>query len=151
MPTTPQIGPFEPAHTDELVRMWHASFEHGVGITDPYPLEGRRAYFLREVVPGYSVRVARLGDELVGFMAATPESIAHLYVKVGYHERGIGSRLLGLAKEASGGSLWLYAFARNLNACRFYTRHGFCEVERESQNMYRMEAVRYVWRRGGIE
>lgn len=144
---TIRVVPYEPGHIDELVPMWHASFEHGVGIVDPYPVESRRAYFLREVVPGFTLRVALQDREVVGFMASTPESIAHLYVKVEHIGQGIGSRLLGLAKDASAGSLWLYAFSRNTRACRFYKQHRFVEVERESENMYKMEAIRYVWRR----
>ncbi|MCW5633015.1 MAG: GNAT family N-acetyltransferase [Rubrivivax sp.] len=147
MQTEPRITAYAPADADELVRMWHASFEHGVRIADPNPIEGRRAYLLREVVPGYTLHVARQQGAIVGFMASTPETIAHLYVHVGCLGRGIGSRLLGLAKEGSCGSLWLHAFSRNENACRFYQRHGFREVERESGNMYRMEAIKYVWER----
>lgn len=147
MPASLLVTPYAPADADELVRMWHASFEHGVGITDPHPVESRQAYLLREVVPGYTLHVARREGVIVGFMASTPETVAHLYVRVGCLGQGIGSRLLGLAKQASGGSLWLYAFSRNENACRFYQRHGFREVERESANMYKMEAIKYAWQR----
>jgi ribosomal protein S18 acetylase RimI-like enzyme len=147
LPASLLVTPYAPADADELVHMWHASFEHGVGITDPHPVESRHAYLLREVVPAYTLRVARRDGAIVGFMASTPETIAHLYVRVGCIGQGIGRRLLGLAKEASRGSLWLHAFSRNTNACRFYERHGFREVERESANMYEMEAIRYVWER----
>ncbi len=144
-----QITPYEPVDAAELVRMWHASFEHGMGTVDPPPtLESRLEYFLREVVPGHTLHVARRDDAIVGFMASTPEAVAHLFVKVECIGQGIGTRLLDLAKSESHGSLWLYAFVRNANACRFYQRHGFREVERESQNMYKLEAIRYVWRRG---
>jgi len=148
-PAPVTIVPFEPTHTEDLVRMWHASFEHGVGIVDPHPIESRRAYFLREVVPGTTVRVAQSGGAVVGFMASTPESIAHLYVKVEHIGQGIGTQLLALAKQSSAGSLGLFAFSRNHQACRFYQRHGFVEVGRESENMYRIEAIQYLWRRAG--
>ena len=45
-------------HLGDLLPMWRASFERAVGITDPHPLEEQRAYFLREVVPNYYIRVA---------------------------------------------------------------------------------------------
>ncbi|MBL8339904.1 MAG: GNAT family N-acetyltransferase [Rubrivivax sp.] len=84
-------------------------------------------------------------------MATTPHTVAQLYVGVGEIGQGIGARLLALAKAESAGSLHLYAFARNVAACRFYERHGFREVERQSpsENMYRLQAIRYLWQRGG--
>jgi ribosomal protein S18 acetylase RimI-like enzyme len=86
---------------------------------------------------------------IVVFMASTPQSVVQLFVRVGEHGRGIGTRLLELAKAESQGSLWLYTFARNVAACRFYERHGFRETERErpAENMYRLEAIKYVWER----
>lgn len=55
---------------DELVRMWRASFEYGVGVTDPHPLTEQRGYFFSEVRPRNAVRVAMLEDCMVGFVAA---------------------------------------------------------------------------------
>ena len=36
-------------------------------------------------------------------------------------------------------------FAQNTNARRFYERQGFVEVERESENMWKLEAIKYKW------
>lgn len=140
-----QAGPYADADAPELVRMWRASFEHGVGITDPHPIEEQLQYFLREVVPAHVVRVVRDDGAIVAFMASTPESIAHLYVRVTHLGRGIGSGLVRLAQADSHGRLWLYTFARNHAARRFYQHHGFSEVERESENMFKLEAIRYQW------
>ncbi len=142
------IRPFEPHQAHELVALWRASFEHGVGIKDHHPIEGQLAYFVEQVLPKNTVRVVVDGGQLVAFMASTPDSVSQLYVRVANIGRGIGARLLALAKAESVGSLWLYTFAQNHNARRFYERNGFREVERESQNMYKLEAIKYVWRRG---
>lgn len=142
------ITVFEPHQTDEVVRMWRASFEHGVGITDHHPIEDQRKFFVDEIVPSYTVRVAVDGAVIVGVMATKPESVELLYVRVQSIGQGIGSRLLALAKQESCGSLWLYTFAGNANARRFYERHGFQEVERESENMWKLEAIKYRWVRG---
>lgn len=131
--------------------MWRASFEHGVGIKDENPIEDQRRFLLHEVVPRNTVRVVKDQGLVVGFMASTPASIAQLYVRVEYIGQGIGTRLLTLAKAESRGSLWLYTFARNLNARRFYEHHGFTEAGRESANMYKLEAIKYVWSRGAGE
>lgn len=139
------IRDFDPNQTDEVVRMWRASFEHGVGIADHHPIEDQRRFFVEEVVPNYKVRVALVGAVIVGVVATTPESVELLYVRVQDIGQGIGSRLLAQAKLESSGSLWLYTFACNANARRFYERHGFREVERESENMWKLEAIKYRW------
>ena len=143
-----RIVDYREEHAREVVQLWRASFEHGVGVTDHHPIQDQLDHFLADVVPHYKVRVACEGPSIIGFIAFTPESIGHLYVKVRYIGCGIGSRLLGLAKAESSGSLWLYTFARNNDARRFYERHGFTEIERESENMWKLEAIKYWWVRG---
>jgi ribosomal protein S18 acetylase RimI-like enzyme len=71
--------------------------------------------------------------------------VAQLHVRPGLHGRGIGSELLALAKARSAGSLWLYAFARNVRACRFYEKHGFVVVARGFEPTWQLEDVKYHW------
>ena len=137
---------YDPARLDDLVPMWRASFEQGVGIVDPHPLAEQRDYFLAEVLPRCDVKLAVRGDELVGFVAANHESVAQLYVRVGCQRQGVGSRMLDWAKSRSTGSLWLYAFAQNRVACAFYERHGFAVAARGFEPNWRLDDVRYVWR-----
>lgn len=146
-----RIADFEPQLADELVRLWRASFEHGVGIRDHHPLAEQMAYFVEQVVPNNAVRVALDEHGLAGFIASTPESVAHLYVRVASIGQGIGGRLLRLAMAESCGSLRLYTFARNLRARGFYEHHGFVETGRESENMWKLEAIRFRWQRGAGE
>jgi ribosomal protein S18 acetylase RimI-like enzyme len=142
-----RIEDFQPRQARELVELWRRSFEHGVGITDPNPLEEQLAYFRSTILPGNRVRVALRESALVGFIASTPQSIACLYVAVPHIGRGIGSRLLSLAKSESSGSLWLYTFAQNSNARAFYERRGFIDVGHGFENMWKLEDVKYVWSR----
>jgi len=90
---------YDPARLDDLVPMWRASFEQGVGIVDPHPLAEQRDYFLTRVLPRCDVKLAVRGDELVGFVAANHESVAQLYVRVGCQRQGVGSRMLDWAKS----------------------------------------------------
>jgi ribosomal protein S18 acetylase RimI-like enzyme len=144
---TIQIADYDARAAPALVETWRASFEHGVGITDPHPLQDQLKFFEEQVVPNNVVRIALRGPAIVGFLASTPQSVSHLYVRVQNIGQGIGSRLLDLAKADSDGSLWLYTFAQNENARRFYERRGFKEVERECENMWKLEAIRYQWQR----
>ena len=136
---------YAPQWQDELVRMWRASFEFGVGITDPHPLSEQVAYFNAEVLPKNTLRLAVAQAHLVGFVAASRESVAQLYVRVGCHRQGVGSRLLDWAKAQSSGSLWLYTFARNRVAQAFYEHHGFVEVARGFEQSWGLDDIKYQW------
>jgi ribosomal protein S18 acetylase RimI-like enzyme len=139
------IEDFRPEHAKELVRMWRESFEFGVGIADPNPLEEQEQYLAAVVVPNNAVRVAHLDGQLVGFVAATSTSVSQLYVRKGFNRRGIGSRLLDWAKLQSNGSLWLYTFEQNAGARAFYERHGFRIVARGHEPNWNLDDLRYEW------
>ena len=141
------IDDFRAADVDALIRMWRESFEFGLGITDPHPLEDQVAYFASEVRPNNRVRVARDSQRIVGFVAANAESVAQLYVRVGHHRRGIGAQLLDVAKSDSAGTLWLFTFARNAGACAFYERQGFRVVQRGFEPTWQLEDVKFAWAR----
>ena len=142
-----RIVPCPPHQTRAVVELWRASFAHGVGLEDPHPFDEHHRYFVEQVLPHHTVRVALDAESPVGFMASTPESIAQLYVGVSHIGRGIGSALVRLAQAEAAGQLWLHTFAHNHRARRFYEHHGFIEVERESANMWNMEAIKYLWQR----
>lgn len=139
------LSDFEPADTDELLRMWRESFEFGVGITDHHPAEQQRQYFVGEVLPKTRVQVVKQDHQIVGFLAAHESYVAQLYVRVGHIGQGIGSRLIELAKEQSSGALHLHTFTQNARACRFYERHGFVAVEFGFEPMWQLEDVKYHW------
>ena len=145
------IEEFRAEHADELVPMWRESFEFGVGLTDPHPLDEQVRYLFTDVAPNNAIRVARLENRIVGFIAASPTSISQLYVRRGFHRRGIGSRLLAWAKAQSTGTLWLYTFARNTVARAFYEHHGFKIVARGHEPTWKLDDLRYEWSEGAVE
>lgn len=145
--TTVRIEDFRASDMDALVRMWRESFEYGVSIKDPNPLEDQIAYFEREVQPNNCVRLAREAERIVGFLASNAESVAQLHVRVGHHRPGIGTNLLSLAKSDSAGTLWLFTFARNTGACAFYESQGFKVVQRGFEPTWQLEDVKYAWSR----
>ena len=57
-----EIVELDAERTDELVRLWRESFEFGVGVVDPHPIEEQREFFVNTVVPNNSVRMALLDD-----------------------------------------------------------------------------------------
>ena len=139
------LGAFDPQRVDELVAMWRANFERGVGIVDPHPLGEQRDYLVREVLPHNDVRLALLQNELVGFVAASAESIAQLHVRIGFQRRGIGTHMVDWAKRQSAGSLWLYTFARNHGARAFYEQQGFAAIAHGFEPTWQLADVKYRW------
>jgi ribosomal protein S18 acetylase RimI-like enzyme len=100
-------------------------------VRDPHTEAETRAWMRDTVFTRYSVRVADIDGEIVGFAARDGSWLMQLYVKPGWTSRGIGSRLLAtMIVDAAGASpvLRLYTFARNTGARRFYERHGFVAV-----------------------
>lgn len=140
-----RLVPFERQWLDELVLMWRRSFEAGVGIADPHPLREQADYFLDEVLPHHAVRVAMLDERLAGFVAASDDCVAQLYVRVGLQRAGIGTAMLDWAKRESAGSLWLYTFACNRGARAFYERNGFVAIAHGFEPTWRLEDIKYRW------
>lgn len=140
------FAPFDRTMTDALVPMWRESFEHGVGTVDPHPIEAQRAHLIERVLPEHDLTVALQGERIVGFVASNATSVSQLFVRVGCHGPGIGSELLRRATVASAGSLWLYTFARNARARRFYEGHGFVAVTFGFEPVWQLDDVRYEWR-----
>lgn len=136
---------FRADHARELIPMWRESFEFGVGIEDPHPIAEQEKYFGTVVIPNNRIRVALLEGQIVGFVAASTTSISQLYVRKGFHRRGIGSQLLEWAKNQSSGSLWLFTFERNAGARAFYERHGFKVVARGFEPTWKLNDIKYEW------
>jgi GNAT superfamily N-acetyltransferase len=149
--TARRVADFELASIDELVRMWRASFEHGVGITDHHPIGEQIAYLREQVLPAYRLRVTLEGQAIVGFLASNPESVAQLFVRVDRFGQGIGTQLLNLAKSESSGSLWLFTYQRNTRACRFYEHQGFVAIARGFEPFWQLADVKYRWVRADSE
>jgi GNAT superfamily N-acetyltransferase len=115
---------FPLAHTDDEVRGWLAG-----------------------IVGGGGTWVAEAGPRVVGMMVLADGWIEQLYVDPEWLGRGIGSRLMALAKEQQPDGLQLYTFQVNDRARRFYERHGFVAAwfGDGSANEERQPDVRYEW------
>jgi GNAT superfamily N-acetyltransferase len=73
--------------------------------------------------------------------------VDQLYVDPAFTSRGLGSRLIELAKSRQPAGLQLWTFATNTGAQRFYLRHGFIAAETTdgSGNEEKAPAIRFVW------
>ena len=143
------IVDYSPGYGSELVRMWRASFEQGVGITDPHPLEDQLRALEQKIVPHNRVLLVLdpRTSAVIGFLAYTSETVSNLYVHVDYQNKGIGSMLLDIAKKNSSGVLRLFTFERNMRARQFYERHGFKIIRQGFEEFWQLADIEYEWNR----
>ena len=90
---------------------------------------------------------ARLTGSIVGFMALVGNDVDQLYVLPGYYRRGVGRKLLDLAKARSPSRLLLYTFQRNRRARAFYESQGFRIIDMTDglRNEEKEPDIRYEW------
>ncbi|MGB8860961.1 MAG: GNAT family N-acetyltransferase [Ilumatobacteraceae bacterium] len=119
LPTVP------PVHAEREVRRWMA--DEIVGRTDMW--------------------VAEVDGTIVALMVLDGGWIEHLYLDPSWIGRGLGDKLVQLAKERSSEGLQLWTFQANEPARRFYERHGFVteELTDGAGNEERAPDVRYRW------
>jgi GNAT superfamily N-acetyltransferase len=86
------------------------------------------AFFQEQVFPNSTIWLAKAGPQLIGFAAARQDWLDHLYVDPAWHGRRVGQALLLVAQEGAP-ELNLWTFQQNMQARRFYERHGFTLVE----------------------
>ena len=85
---------------------------------------------------------------IVAMMVLAEGWIEQLYVAPDWRGRGLGDRLVALAKGRQPAGLQLWTFQVNGPARRFYERHGFRVVElTDGRGNEELEPdVRYAWR-----
>ena len=96
----------------------------------------------REYLAADKVLVARRGIEIVGYVQfgptpnASEAEVKRLYVDEAWQGRGLGSRLLSSAIEASEAVgaeiIWIGVWHDNANARRLYERFGFVAVAQKA-------------------
>jgi pimeloyl-ACP methyl ester carboxylesterase/ribosomal protein S18 acetylase RimI-like enzyme len=131
---------------DVYLAAFHATYTFPLAHTD----DQVRAWIRDEVVSTNETWVAVEGPAIVGLMVLADDLLDQLYVRPDRWRRGIGSRLVELAKERRPDGLDLYTFQENAPARAFYERHGFGAVwfGDGSANEEGQPDVRYAWRPG---
>lgn len=134
---------------DAIADVYLASFTATYGFPLAHSDQQVRRWIAEILLPNEEVWVVTARDHaVVAMLALSQEMLDQLYVAPGWTGRGIGSRLIELAKSRRPGGLDLYTFQVNAGARRFYERHGFVEVARGdgSDNEEGQPDIRYAWR-----
>jgi ribosomal protein S18 acetylase RimI-like enzyme len=138
-----------PTDAAEIAEIYLASFKATYDFPLSHSDDQVRRWIAELLLPTQEVWVAADGGgSIVGMMALSAEMLDQLYVAPGQIGRGVGSRLVELAKARRPAGLDLYTFQVNRNARRFYERRGFSQVELGdgSANEEGQPDVRYAWR-----
>lgn len=105
-----------------------------------------RAWFDEVVLPTREVWVVDEAAAVVAVLVLEDDWIDQLYVEPGLTGRGIGGRLVAVAKRRRPGGLRLWTFQANAGARRFYERHGFVATgSTAGDNEEGAPDVRYEW------
>ncbi|MEU1264905.1 GNAT family N-acetyltransferase [Streptomyces cellulosae] len=135
-----------------VAEVWLRSFSAALpGVRRAHTDHEVRAWIREVVVPGQETWVATVNDSVVAMMVLDGDDLDQLYIDAAWQGRGIGRRLVDVAKERSPSGLTLWTFQVNEPARRFYERHGFVAEEWTDGlgNEEREPDVRYVWRPEG--
>jgi ribosomal protein S18 acetylase RimI-like enzyme len=114
--------------------------------------ENVRDWVRQRLIPAGRTTVAVVDGAVVGLMAVSkaPDCgwITHLYLHPSWIARGIGTRLLELARTELPPPIRLYTFQENQRARAFYERRGFKAVRfgDGSGNEEKCPDVLYEWR-----
>lgn len=130
---------------DVLLDSWHATFDWPMAHTDTEV----RSWVIETLVPTTETWVA-VDDTgtVVGVLSLSDTMVDQLYLTPAWIGRGLGTRLLDLAKARRPDGLDLYCFQDNGRARRFYEGHGFSAITfgDGSGNEERHPDIRYAWR-----
>ena len=113
-----------------------------------------REWIRARLIPVGRVTVAVVEGQVVGLLAISPGAdagwIEHLYVLPTWVGRGIGTRLLALARQLLPAPIRLYTFQENHRARRFYASRGFRVIAfgDGSRNEEQCPDILYEWRPG---
>ena len=113
-----------------------------------HPDAETREWVRAVVVPQREVWLAEGADgSPLGVLVLDDDWVDQLYVGPACTGRGLGSRLIELAKSRRPAGLRLWTFASNTAAQRFYLRHGFVVAETTdgSGNEEQAPDIRFVW------
>ncbi len=150
----------------EPVALRRATLEDAAGVADVMLDAWRTTYDFPGAHPDDDVRrwvretllpeteawvVVEASGRIVAMLSLSASMLDQLYVTPTWIGRGLGSRLLAIAKERRPNGLDLYTFQANVRARHFYEARGF-EVVAMGDGSGNEEAqpdVRYAWRPEG--
>ena len=134
---------------EAAARVHRAAFDHALPwLAGLHTLEEDRWFYRERMFKMCTLWGAFDRNVMTGLIAFHDDWIEQLYVLPQAQGRGIGTKLLDVAKCASQ-RLQLWTFQRNAQARRFYQARGFVLAEQTdgSRNEENEPDARYLWTR----
>jgi len=121
--------------------------EKALNVKDWHSIDEQLAFLRGVIVPSNDVFLAveENSDRVVGMMAVDGTELNQLYIHVDHQRKGLGKRLIELAKKMSPGRLLLYTFEVNTGARQFYEKLGFKIIARGFEKEWQLSDIRYEW------
>jgi ribosomal protein S18 acetylase RimI-like enzyme len=145
-----KIIPYDEKYAEETVEMWRDSKEKALGVADIHDFADHLNFLKTVLVKENKVFLAidEDADKAVGILAVAENWLNQLYIHNNYQGIGIGTRLLEIAKDLSGGKLRLFTFEVNKGAQAFYEKHGFKITSYGYENEENLPDILYEWTAG---
>lgn len=142
-----RLVPAKPVDAAPLAQILSDWIDETTWMPDIHTLDEDRR-FLTRLINNCDVIIVRDWRGPLGFMARDGIMIQALYLVPGARGKGLGKRLLDVAKSRSE-QLELWSFQSNTGARAFYAREGFREVEMTdgAGNDEKVPDVRLVWQK----
>lgn len=142
-----KIIQYNSAYDEDTVRMWRESKERAIDQKELHSFEDH-IFFLNNILNrDNEIYIATDNNKVVGIIAFNENEIDQLYIHNDYQGKGLGKKLLDMAKINSKGRLTLYTFEVNHKAQRFYERNGFKIIGRGHENEENLDDIKYEWAR----
>jgi pimeloyl-ACP methyl ester carboxylesterase/GNAT superfamily N-acetyltransferase len=138
-----------PEDADAIGDVWLTSWRATFDFPPAHPDADVRRWLAEELLPKTEVWVAvDPAGRVIGIMALSTSMVEQLYVAPDWIGRGVGDRLISLAKGRRPEGLDLFCFQANGFARRFYERRGFVPIAFRdgSNNEEHQPDIRYAWR-----
>jgi putative acetyltransferase len=100
---------------------------------------------VKERLPQATLYVYDSNGQIQGFLGLNEDYIEGIFVDAEYQSRGIGSQLLGYAKERHN-KLLLNVYKRNERAVLFYVREGFEILMEQIEEETKESELTMVWK-----
>ena len=148
------IEPYTSVDRDTVAAIWLYSWRStGLPIAKLVSFDDLRWKLAIEVERGWTVHVARIEGQIVGFIALHDDWLVQLFVAPKSQGQGIGKILLDFAKAQRPQGFQLDTAAES-GAVRFYEREGLARGEVARHPRFGHLIVHYDWqpgRRCGIQ
>jgi GNAT superfamily N-acetyltransferase len=135
------------ADLDKVVTLWYKSWSNAFPeLKHPQLFEAWKSRFKNDLVK-HSVWVAELQNRIVGFMVIKEieRTLEQIFVDVDVQGIGIGTALLNKAKTICPLGLSLTTLQQNVQARKFYEKHGFVAGKFGVNPVNGQVNIEYTW------